>query len=84
MDLLTQIPLGDIGPGALVTLAVVLLLRGDLVPRRTHEAVAQERDYWRDAYRENTRTTNELTEVSRASVAALDALPTPPDKGGGT
>lgn len=75
MDVLHLIPWSDVGPSALLVLTVVLILRGDIVPRRTYEQVVTDRDYWRDAAQESARQVAELTEVSRAAVAALDALP---------
>ena len=75
MDALHLIPWSDVGPSALLVLTVVLILRGDIVPRRTYEQVVTDRDYWRDAAQESARQVAELTEVSRAAVAALDALP---------
>lgn len=75
MDALHLAPWSDVGPSALLVLTVVLILRGDIVPRRTYEQVVTDRDYWRDAAQESARQVAELTEVSRAAVAALDALP---------
>ena len=76
MDILSQVPWGgDIGPSGLLAIAVLAIIQGWLVPRRTYDALAQDRDYWRDAAMENARQVAELTEVSKAAVAALDALP---------
>lgn len=75
MDILSQVPWGDIGPSGLLAIAVLAIIQGWLVPRRTYDALAQDRDYWRDAAMENARQVAELTEVSKSAVAALDALP---------
>ena len=78
MDVLTSIPLGDFSSAGLVALAVILLFRGDIAPRRHVEAIEKERDFWRAAAIEYHNQLAELTAVSRAATAALDALPTPP------
>ena len=78
-QIVSQIPWGDIGPTGLLTLTVLAIIQGWLVPRRTYDALASDRDYWRSTATEQAKTVAELTEVSRAAVAALDALPTPDD-----
>ena len=77
--LLSQIPWGDVGPTGLLTLTVLAIIQGWLVPRRTYDALVADRDYWRQTATEQAKTVAELTEVSRAAVAALDALPKPDD-----
>lgn len=49
MDILSQVQWGDIGPSGLLAIAVLAIIQGWLVPRRTYDALAQDRDYWRDA-----------------------------------
>ena len=78
-QLLSQIPWGDVGPTGLLTLTVLAIIQGWLVPRRTDDALVADRDYWRSTATEQAKTVAELTEVSRAAVAALDALPKPDD-----
>ena len=78
-QLVSQIPWGDVGPTGLLTLTVLAIIQGWLVPRRTYDALVADRDYWRSTATEQSRTVAELTEVSRAAVAALDALPKPDD-----
>lgn len=78
-QLLSQIPWGDVGPTGLLTLTVLAIIQGWLVPRRTYDALASDRDYWRQTATEQAKTVAELTEVSSAAVAALDALPKPDD-----
>lgn len=77
--LLSQIPWGDVGPTGLLTLTVLAIIQGWLVPRRTYDALVADRDYWRSTATEQAKTVAEMTEVSRAAVAALDALPKPDD-----
>lgn len=78
-QLVTAIPWGDVGPTGLLTLTVLAIIQGWLVPRRTYDALVADRDYWRRTATEQSKTVAELTEVSRAAVAALDALPKPDD-----
>ena len=78
-QLVTAIPWGDVGPTGLLTLTVLAIIQGWLVPRRTYDALVADRDYWRSTATEQATTVAELTEVSRAAVAALDALPKPDD-----
>lgn len=37
--LLTGVPWQSLGPGGVLVLAVLLIIRGDLVPRKTHETI---------------------------------------------
>ncbi|KPC96252.1 hypothetical protein ADL27_04635 [Streptomyces sp. NRRL F-6602] len=79
---LMGIPVAQGGAVALLTLVVLMVLTGRLVPRRTYDDLLKERDTWRDAHTlsESARTrdaaqTQELLELSRVSVHALQALP---------
>ncbi|MEU5660063.1 hypothetical protein ABZ802_31260 [Streptomyces sp. NPDC047737] len=70
------------GAVALLTLVVLMVLTGRLVPRRTYDDLLKERDTWREAHTvsESARTseraqTQELLELSRTSAHALQALP---------
>jgi hypothetical protein len=75
---------GDAGLGALLTLVILLILTGKLVPRRTHEDVITDRDNWRQAYLESEKArkveheqTGELLEMARLGGHILTALPHP-------
>lgn len=46
-DVLSGLPIGEISYPALIGLVVILIIRGDIVPRRTLDAVTKERDEWR-------------------------------------
>ena len=70
------------GAVALLTLVVLMVLTGKLVPRRTYDDLLKERVTWREAHTvsEAARTseraqTQELLELSRTSAHALQALP---------
>ncbi|WP_435643888.1 hypothetical protein ACR9VJ_26535 [Streptomyces sp. H49] len=81
----------DVGIGALLALVVLLILKGGLVPRRTHEDVIADRDNWREAFlqseavrKEEHDQTKELLELARLGGHILTALPQPgkPDEEG--
>lgn len=42
--LMTAVPWTAVGPGSVLVLAVVALIRGDLVPRKTHEEIVHSKD----------------------------------------
>jgi hypothetical protein len=72
----------DMGAAALVGLVVLLVLRGQLVPRRQLEDLRQERDTWREAHtvseearRDAQDQAGELLELSRTAGALMTALP---------
>jgi hypothetical protein len=75
----------DAGAVALLTLVVLFILTGKLVPRKTHEDALTDRDNWRAAYLESEKArqveheqTGELLEMARLSGNILTALPSPP------
>lgn len=41
---MTAVPWTAVGPGSVLVLAVVALIRGDLVPRKTHEEIVTSKD----------------------------------------
>lgn len=49
--LVAGVPLAEVSPWAVVTLFVVLIATGRLVPRKTLEDVEHDRDEWRAAHR---------------------------------
>lgn len=74
----------DAGSVVLLTLVVLLILTGRLIPRRTHEDVLADRNNWRQAYLESERAravehqqTGELLEMARLGGRILTALPRP-------
>ncbi|WP_405747875.1 hypothetical protein [Streptomyces canus] len=74
----------DAGLGALLTLVILLILTGRLVPRRTHEDALTDRDNWRTAYLESEKArkveheqTGELLEMAKLGGHILTALPHP-------
>jgi hypothetical protein len=78
------IPVGAYGPTALVGIAILLILTGKLVPRRTYDDVIHDRDEWRAAHRisETARAVaadqvEELLEHARTTDSFIRALPHP-------
>lgn len=76
------IPWAQIGPSGLLTILVLLILLGRLVPRRTMEDVLHDRDEWRAAHRisetaraEAARQVEELLEHAKTTDELLRALP---------
>lgn len=54
-NFLSNLPYGDIGFAGLVALAIVLIFRGDIVPRSTVEAMRTDRDLIITSYREENK-----------------------------
>lgn len=72
------------GPWALVALFVVFIMRGDLIPRRTHDDVVRDRDAWRSAHQvsedgrhEALRQNREMLEAVHTANHVLTSLPQP-------
>lgn len=75
---------GNAGAVALLTLVVLLILTGRLVPRRTHEDTLADRDTWRKAFMESEAArkveheqVEELLELAKLGGHILTALPQP-------
>ena len=64
-------------PSVLLGIAVVLLLTGKLVPRRTHEDMKEERDHWRQAFLDSEESKSVLLQTLQSLVAAVEQ-----DRGG--
>jgi hypothetical protein len=78
----------DAGAVALLTLVVLFILTGRLIPRKTHEDVIADRDNWRAAFLESEAArkveheqTGELLEMAKLGGNVLAALPRPPHAG---
>ncbi|MCX5209829.1 hypothetical protein OG689_11085 [Kitasatospora sp. NBC_00240] len=84
MDELAGLGMIQGGAVGVVTLIVLLILTGRLVPRRTYEDMREERDTWRAAHQVSEEARHvaqdqngELLEVARVAVPLLRALPNP-------
>lgn len=63
MDWSVLLPQVGVGSGwAVVVLGVVMLMRGQIVPRKTHEDALHDRDQWRTESRIKDQTIADLTE----------------------
>jgi hypothetical protein len=88
---LPSIPWEALTPPVLLGLAVLLLLTGRLIPRRTYDDMRQDRDHWREAHSESEAlraemqgTLKPLLESAHTSEALLRSLSpkTSPPEGG--
>ena len=80
LDLPTGFTLVDLGPAALVAIAVLLVLTGRLVPRRTYDDMKHDRDEWRASHRlseqarlEQAGQLDEMLELGRTTTAIVRA-----------
>lgn len=78
---LDGVPLGVLTPSALLSIVVLMILTGRLIPRRTYDDMMHDRDEWRAAHRisetarvESVSQVDELLEHSRTTSGVLDAL----------
>lgn len=65
------IPVSALAPSALAGLAVLLVLTGWLIPKRTHDEVTHDRDEWRAESRVKDQQILELTEQNKAMLNAF-------------
>lgn len=82
------IPIVGLTAPALLGLAVLLLLTGRLIPRRTYDDLRQDRNDWKDAHAESERIRGELVthmtmmveqaKVTEALLRSLGAHADPP------
>lgn len=83
------VPIVQLGPWALFLLLVFLVVRavvkGDLVPRKTHEDTLNERDMWKAAYmldeqalQEERDQKRELMAAARLGAQVMGSLPLAP------
>ena len=69
--------LSNLGAGGLLAVVVWMILTGRLVPRRTLEDMAKEREYWRSAFFSQQQQSEALMETGRVAQEVLKALPIP-------
>jgi hypothetical protein len=75
------IPVGDMSAPVLLGIAIVLILRGRLVPRSTYDDLRADRDQWREAHRlseearlTQTRQLDAVLEVGETVKNVMNAL----------
>lgn len=80
VEALDAIPWGALTPSALLLLAVLLIFRGDVVPRRTVERELAAKDAeiatWRKAYETEGEQSRVLTETNRVLSVEVGATVT--------
>jgi hypothetical protein len=65
------IPVSALAPSAIAGLAVLLVLTGRLIPKRTHDEATHDRDEWRAESRVKDQQILELTEQNKAMLNAF-------------
>ena len=65
------IPISALAPSAIAGLAVMLVLTGYLIPKRTHDDVTHDRDEWRAESRVKDQQILELTEQNQKMLNAF-------------
>lgn len=76
-DFVSGIPWGDFSWPALLGLVVLLIIRGDIVPRKTYEDMRRERDEWRTTAIKALEVNDKTLVAAETGAAVLDALPKP-------
>ena len=81
-DFATATRIDQVALAGIVTLVVIFILRGLLVPKSTVDDIRGERDAWKTAYLTEAKAgtvkdsqINELMELARTSTHALASLP---------
>ena len=46
--MLDAVPWSTLGPAGLLALTVLLIIRGDLIPRKHFDEMVADRDFWRE------------------------------------
>ena len=62
------------GAAGIVTLAIVMVLTGRLVPRRMHEETRADRDEWRKAFQDSEAARQVQATAQRVQAEQLDQL----------
>lgn len=73
--MLDAVPWSTLGPAGLLALTVLLIIRGDLIPRKHFDEMVADRDFWRELAQRKDVALDEMTEIARTSGRVLDALP---------
>jgi hypothetical protein len=81
---LDALPITGLSIGTLLTLVFLMVMRGDLVPRRTHEETRADRDTWRKAWeaseearRVQAAQLSDLMELAKTTDSFIRSLPHP-------
>jgi hypothetical protein len=74
MEFPLELILKEWGPTGLISLIILLILFGKLVPLSTHNDVRQQRDEWKKAAEEALKQNTKLLESSRVADDTFRAL----------
>lgn len=74
MDAIPWSMLDNMSPWAILAFAILALIRGDLVSKRIHDEMRQDRDRWRASSEHKDTTIRILAASSTAAAAALQAI----------
>ncbi|AOE44300.1 hypothetical protein SEA_EYRE_20 [Gordonia phage Eyre] len=74
MEFLAGFPWADVSAGALLTLVVLLVLNGRLVPKSALDQAYSERDHWRTAAEEAINQNRLLLDAARPAVRIAEAV----------
>lgn len=87
MDLINTLPIGSLGAGSILGLVILLVLRGNLIPRSIYQERMADKDEQIKEYREaldrervrgdiQVRQIDTLMEVANTAEHVLNSLPT--------
>lgn len=81
-EFLSTIRIGDVGASALVVIIVLMILRGDLVPKSNANSWKDAASSWKDAFEKSQQAgeikdtqISKLVDATAVVARALDALP---------
>jgi len=75
MDILSlALPWADLGWDTVVLIVVLLILRGNLVPKSFHDQIADDRDHWRGIAEELQKENTKLLITGELGVSSIMAI----------
>ena len=75
MDILSlALPWADLGWDTVVLIVVLLILRGNLVPKSFHDQIVDDRDHWRGIAEELQKENTKLLITGELGVSSIMAI----------
>ena len=74
VDAISPAVFNGVGVVALFAWLFYMVSRGALVTRREHDAVKEDRDYWRAIAMKTTSTAEKMAEQKSVSIAAVESI----------
>jgi len=75
MDILSlALPWADLGWDTVVLIVVLLILRGNLVPKSIHDQIVDDRDHWRGIAEELQKENTKLLITGELGVSSIMAI----------